>query len=137
MPLVNALPTAAELTFSELGAELAARVWSEQLAWIKPVLGGDAREYRGQFSGKIGDVGTALVPKSRAAGCLVKAEYFLDAAVAVSSDDEDAAREITRGGQVQHDVVVELALDPVGEDFVTTVARRQVLKQGAEHEMMG
>jgi hypothetical protein len=119
-----------------LGPELAARVRGKEFARIEPVLGGRTREDRGELTGEGLDLGAAVVPEGPAVRHLGEAEDLLDAAVAVGRDEQDGPGEVARrrSGEPEDDVVVELALRPVGGELVAAEARGDVVEQGTEDE---
>jgi len=80
-----------------------------------------------------------MVPERSAVGDVREGEDLLDAAVAVRRHDEDPAGRSRDGarGQSQDEVVVELALRPVGDELVPSEALGEIGEERAEDEVAG
>jgi hypothetical protein len=130
------LPPAALLPASMLGPQLASRVGGEQLARVEPMLRDCAREDRVKLAAKLRDVRAAVVPEGAAVRHVREREDLLYAAVAVRGDNEDVAWQGGRRrlGQAKDDVVMELALRPVGHEVITPEAALHLVEQGAEDQ---
>src|SRR5205085_11020635 len=114
-------PTAARLAATELGTKLGARVFAEELARVDPVRGARGREQRQRRQRRTGRR-AAVGPQGEPVGNLAERGDLFDAAVAVGAHDEHGAHELARAfGHAENEIVVELALLPVGEKIVTAV----------------
>jgi|HubBroStandDraft_1064217.scaffolds.fasta_scaffold310838_2 hypothetical protein len=89
-----------------------------------------------QLADEIRECRTAMVPEGRAVGHVGKAQHFFDAAVAIGRDHEHTAGESVRDAlwQLEHDIVVELALSPMSHKLVAPETAGQVFEQSPEHE---
>jgi hypothetical protein len=135
----DVLPAAPLLQAPELWPELAASVGPEELAWVEPVLGDRSAEDGRQSAPERWNPRTAMVPERAPVGDLGEGEHLFDPPVAVRGDDEDRPRKIRGGalGQAQDEVVMELALHPVGDELVAAVPRDQVFEERSEHQLAG
>ena len=78
-----------------------------------------------------------MAPKGASLWYLSEAEDLLDAAVAIGRHDEDGPAELVLRIDPQQQVVMELSLLPVVEDFVATESLSEVGQQGSEPKSRG
>lgn len=125
------LPAAASGSAAELGAELAAGVFEEQLAGVEVMHGRGARAKRRKVALELRIVGASPPPQGPTIRNLVEEQELLDPAIAVRGNDQHLVV-----GQAQDDVMVELALRPVIDQRVSTVLGVQTAQQVSQTEVL-
>ena len=121
--------SAARLATAVFRLELAARVGTEQLARVEPVVRRGALQDFRKRSGKFTHPRAAPVPERRALRNFVEAQHFLHAAVAVRCDRKDLAGQRFLVVEAHDDVVMKLALSPMIDEIVSAESRAQRLEQ--------
>jgi len=131
------LPAAAELSFSKLLSELTSCVGRKQLTRIEPMVSDSSVEDDRQLAEKLGTLRAAKSPKTESVRRTLQRDDLFDAAVAVSGDDENRAREERSGWDAKDDVVMKLALLPMVHELVGTEDVDQQVEEGAQHHGVG
>lgn len=103
------------------------------------MLGDRTGEDRPQRASELAHVGAAVVPERATVGHLREREHLFDAPVAVRGNDENASGQPRSGGlgEPEHDVVMKLALSPVGDEVVAAKAPLHRGEQTAENQAPG